>query len=293
MRSQYMANSCRGVALLLVACALLGSGRVSSEDQPLREAVSHDDFVIREEMVPMRDGAKLYTLIITPREKKTALPVVLRRTPYDATGVLRGHASSRLDVKIGYEFLGNDYTYVIQDIRGRFKSEGDYLMYRAPRGPFNNTETDETTDAWDTIEWLVKNVPSNGRVGIWGTSHPGRLVLAAMRDPHPALAAAVPFSPVVDAWKADDWFHWGGFRATYAFDFIFALPRKGQKVLPMCPELRVTPLSGRADWGGCAFRSASAGLLGQCVRFRSVVAKRTLSAAANAWTTPNCETRIT
>ncbi len=223
MRSRYRANTGRGVTLWLLACALLASGHASAEDQPLREAVPHDDFVIREEMVPMRDGAKLYTLIIIPKQKKAALPVLLRRTPYDATGVLRGHASSRLDVNIGYEFLGNDYIYVIQDIRGRFKSEGDYLMYRATRGPFNDTETDETTDAWDTIEWLVKNVPSNGRVGIWGTSYPGWLTLAAMRDPHPALAVAVPFNPVVDVWKADDWFHWGAFRAAYAFDFIYGM----------------------------------------------------------------------
>ena len=173
-----------------------------------------------------------YTLIIIPKEKKAALPVLLRRTPYDATGVLRGHASSRLDVNIGYEFLGNDYIYVVQDIRGRFKSEGDYFMYRAPRGPFNNTETDETTDAWDTIEWLVKNVPSNGRVGIWGTSYPGWLALAAMRDPHPALAAAVPLNPVVDVWKADDWFHWGAFRATYAFDFIYSMETRLDEFTP-------------------------------------------------------------
>jgi len=218
-----MANIFRGMVLLSFAHALLASGHVSAEDQPLREAVPHDDFVIREEMVPMRDGAKLYTLIISPKQQKAALPVLLRRTPYDATGVLRGHASSRLDVNIGYAFFGNDYVYVVQDIRGRFKSEGDYLMYRAPRGPFNMTKTDETTDAWDTIEWLVKNVPSNGRVGIWGTSYPGWLALAAMRDPHPALAAAMPLNPVVDVWKADDWFHWGAFRVTYGFDFIYSM----------------------------------------------------------------------
>jgi hypothetical protein len=96
-------------------------------------------------------------------------------------------------------------------------------MYRAPRGAFNNTDTDETTDAWDTVDWLVNNVSSNGRVGIWGNSYSGWLTLAAMRDPHPALAAAVPTNPVVDVWKADDWFHWGAFRAAYAFDFIYVM----------------------------------------------------------------------
>ncbi|MEE9229886.1 MAG: CocE/NonD family hydrolase [Acidobacteriota bacterium] len=194
-----------------------------SEEQPLREAVPHDNFVIREEMVPMRDGVKLYTVILTPKDAEANFPVLLKRTPYDATGVLRGHPTSRFESILGYQFLGDDYVYVVQDIRGRFESEGDYFMYRAPRGAFNKTETDETTDAWDTIDWLVKNVPSNGRIGIWGTSYPGWLTLAAMRDPHPALAAAVPFNPVVDVWKADDWFHWGAFRVTYAFDFIYSM----------------------------------------------------------------------
>jgi predicted acyl esterase len=189
---------------------------VSAQEQPLRDAFPHDDFVIREELVPMRDGVKLYTLIIAPKTDTGALPVILKRTPYDASGALGGHVSSRLDVKLESEFLGHDYIYVFQDIRGRFKSEGDYFMYRAPRGVFNKTETDETTDAWDTVDWIVNNVTSNGKVGIWGNSYPGWLTLAAMRDPHPALAAAVPLNPVVDVWKADDWFHWGAFRALYA-----------------------------------------------------------------------------
>ncbi len=140
----------------------------------------------------MRDGVKLYTLILTPKQDTGPLPVILKRTPYDASGALGDRVTSRLDVKLESEFLGHDYIYVFQDIRGRFKSEGDYFMYRAPLGAFNNTDTDETTDAWDTVDWLVNNVSSNGRVGIWGNSYPGWLVLAAMRDPHPALAAAVP-----------------------------------------------------------------------------------------------------
>ncbi len=124
---------------------------------------------------------------------------------------------------LGTRYMGPDYIYVYQDIRGRFKSEGDYYMYRAPIGPFNKTNTDESTDAWDSMDWLVKNLSANGRIGIWGTSYPGWLTLAAMKDPHPALAAAVPFNPVVDAWKADDWFHWGAFRGLYAFDFIYGM----------------------------------------------------------------------
>jgi len=199
----------------------MSSTLATAQEEPLREAFPNDDFVISEEMVPMRDGIKLYTLIITPKSDTGALPVILKRTPYDASDSLSARASSRMDVNLGSQFLGDDYIYVVQDVRGQFNSEGEYFMYRVPRGAFNKTETDETTDAWDTIEWIVNNVKSNGRVGIWGNSYPGWLTLAAMRDPHPALAAAVPLNPVVDVWKADDWFHWGAFRALYAFNFIY------------------------------------------------------------------------
>jgi len=209
-----------------LAIVLVMSTVTTAEEQPLRPTFDHDNFVIRDAMVPMRDGVKLYTLIISPKKNDGDFPIILKRTPYNASGDLNSHESSRMDVAIGAQFLGDDYIYVVQDIRGRFKSEGEYFMYRVPRGEYNKTETDETTDAWDTIDWIVKKVESNGRVGIWGNSYPGWLTLAAMADPHPALAAAVPLNSVVDLWKADDWFHWGAFRAAYAFDFIHYMETK-------------------------------------------------------------------
>jgi putative CocE/NonD family hydrolase len=203
-----------------------------AQDPPLREAYPADDFSVREAMVPMRDGVKLYTLVLTPKRAGGPLPILLERTPYDATRALGGRATTRLEVARGTRYLDAGYILVAQDLRGRFKSEGSYAMYRVPRGAFNRSDTDETSDAWDTIDWLVKNVtPNNGKVGVWGTSYPGWLTLAALRDPHPALAAAVPFNPVVDVWKADDWFHWGAFRPAYAFDFIYSMEtRKGSSV---------------------------------------------------------------
>jgi putative CocE/NonD family hydrolase len=213
----------RRIARIFLAFALMFSVLVAAQEPALRDAFPQDEFVVREEMVAMRDGVKLYTLIITPKKSTSALPIILKRTPYDASGALGGRISSHLDVTLSSEFLGNDYIYVFQDVRGRFSSEGDYFMYRAPRGVFNKTESDETTDAWDTVDWLVNNLDSNGKVGIWGNSYPGWLTLAATRDPHPAVAAAVPLNPVVDVWKADDWFHWGAFRAYYAFDFIYVM----------------------------------------------------------------------
>ncbi|MCH7853179.1 MAG: CocE/NonD family hydrolase [Proteobacteria bacterium] len=206
-------------ALLCIAFSTIADAR----DKSLREPVPGDDFVIREEMIPMRDGVKLYTIIMVPKNSDGHLPIMMTRTPYDAGGILAGPASTKLGVNVGTRFLGNDYIYVSQDIRGRFKSEGDYVMFRHPIGPLNDSDTDHTTDTWDTIEWLINNVDSNGRVGVWGTSYPGWLTLAALKDPHPALAAAVPFNPVVDVWKADDWFHWGAFRGAFAFGFIYSM----------------------------------------------------------------------
>jgi len=177
---------------------LLAAALAVAADAPLREPNPRDNFTVREEMIPMRDGVKLYTVILTPKRSGEKLPILLERTPYDATRILGKRATTRLGVMLGPKYLGGGFIFVAQDIRGRFGSEGDYAMYRVPRGEFNRSDTDETTDAWDTIDWLVKNVASNGRVGVWGTSYPGWLTLAALRDPHPALAAAVPFNPVVD-----------------------------------------------------------------------------------------------
>ena len=213
--------------LVLTICSFSAAVRAEEKDEPLRVPFPADDFTMREALVPMRDGIELRTLIFTPKNAGGLMPILLQRTPYDASASLQDRATTRLEVMRGTGYPGDGYILVIQDIRGRFGSKGTYAMYRAPRGEFNRSETDETTDAWDTIDWLVRNVEGhNGKVGIWGTSYPGWLALAALRDPHPALAAAVPFNPVVDVWKADDWFHWGAFRATYAFDFIYTLETK-------------------------------------------------------------------
>jgi putative CocE/NonD family hydrolase len=217
-------------ALLLTLAVTTLLPTPTSAQEPRRPVQTRDDFVVREAMVPMRDGVKLFTLILVPKGAPGRLPVLLERTPYDASRAVGGRATTHLDVLRGTKWVGGGLIHAIQDIRGRYRSEGDYAMYRVPRGEFNSSRTDETTDAWDTIDWLVKNVPeTNGRVGVWGTSYPGWLTLAALRDPHPALVAAVPFNPVVDVWKADDWFHWGTFRAAYAFDYIYEMEtRRGE-----------------------------------------------------------------
>jgi len=147
------------------------------------------------------------------------LSSLLTRTPYDADALTRHAKSAHLGpVLSGYDnavdvVVDGGYIRVVQDVRGKYGSEGDYVMNRPLRGPQNRTPVDHATDTWDTIDWLVKNVPeSNGRVGILGISYNGFLTLMALVNPHPALKVAVPMNPMVDGWIGDDWFHNGAFR---------------------------------------------------------------------------------
>ena len=173
------------------------------------------DYIKRVEMIPMRDGVKLYTVIVIPKNAHGA-PIVLTRTPYDAKRRAernRGPSMLALLPLADEDFVRAGYIRVYQDVRGKYGSEGAYEMTRQVRGPFNATSTDDTTDASDTIDWLVKNVAqSNGRVGMIGSSYEGWTVVQALLDPNPALKAAVPESPMVDGWMGDDWFHYGAFR---------------------------------------------------------------------------------
>jgi putative CocE/NonD family hydrolase len=176
------------------------------------------DYIKREVLVPMRDGVKLYTVIVVPKGAKDA-PIVLTRTPYNAksrAARTEDSPSMLATLPLADEmFVKTGYIRVYQDIRGKYGSEGDYEVTRPVIGPLNKTKTDHVTDAWDTIDWLVNkaNLPeSNGRVGMIGSSYEGFTVVMALLKPHPALKAAVPESPMVDGWMGDDWFHYGAFR---------------------------------------------------------------------------------
>ena len=196
------------------------------------------DFTRRKVMIPMRDGVKLHTVILVPNGAQRA-PILLTRTPYNADE-LTSHAHS---VHFGMNLHGYDnatdvileggYIRVVQDVRGKHGSEGDYVLNRPLSGPQNPTSVDHATDSYDTIEWLVNNVPeSNGRVGILGTSYNGFLPLMALINPHPALKVSVPMNPMVDGWIGDDWFHYGAFRQLMA-DWIYEqqATRKGDEKL--------------------------------------------------------------
>jgi putative CocE/NonD family hydrolase len=197
-----------------------------SNDIPKSFTVPHaaDDYIKREVMIPMRDGVKLYT-VIAMRKGTHDAPIVLTRTPYNASKRLaRNDSPNFLSIlPLSDELFGADgYIRVFQDVRGKYKSEGDYIMTRPVRGPLNPTSVDHVTDAYDTIDWLVKNTPeSNGRVGMIGSSYEGFTVVMALLNPHPALKVAVPESPMVDGWMGDDWFHYGAFRQPN-FDYTFS-----------------------------------------------------------------------
>jgi putative CocE/NonD family hydrolase len=180
-----------------------------------KAATAEYNYVKRVEMIPMRDGVKLYTVIVIPKGA-SHVPILLTRTPYNAAGrAARNESPYMLDTLPQGDdvFVEAGYIRVFQDVRGKYGSEGAYLMTPPPMGPLNASGIDDTTDAYDTIDWLVKNLrESNGKVGMLGSSYEGFTVVMALIHPHPALKVSAPESPMVDGWMGDDWFHYGAFR---------------------------------------------------------------------------------
>jgi putative CocE/NonD family hydrolase len=179
----------------------------------------------REEvMVPMRDGVRLHAVILRPTDTNQPLPFLIQRTPYGVDGSTSDSINSRYT-----ELAASGYIFVMEDIRGRYGSEGQFLMNRPivdhhdPSSP-NENWIDETTDAYDTVAWLIKNIPNNnGRVGVLGISYPGFLAIESGIDPHPAVKAISPQAPMTDIWMGDDFFHNGAFRQTYGYDYAIGL----------------------------------------------------------------------
>lgn len=170
-------------------------------------------------MIPMRDGVRLYTQINTPTGTDEKLPIILIRTPYGIGDLTSEQLSAALP-----EISKDGYIVVQQDIRGRFKSEGRFVMLRQPRDPKDKNAIDESTDTYDTIEWLLHNTPNNnGRVGMAGTSYGGWLTVMGMLDPHPALKAVVPQASPADMWIGDDFHHNGAFRLSYGFEYAYMM----------------------------------------------------------------------
>jgi putative CocE/NonD family hydrolase len=176
-------------------------------------------FNATESMIPTRDGMRLYTQVYVPTPAREQLPILLLRTPYGT-----GQLSSARVAALLPELTADGYIIVLQDIRGRFKSEGQFVMLRQPRDPTDKKAIDESTDTFDTIEWLLKNAPNNnGRVGIAGTSYGAWLAVMGMLDPHPALKVVVPQASPADMWIGDDFHHNGAFRLSYGFEYTYMM----------------------------------------------------------------------
>jgi len=210
-------------ARALFALPLLAATRLDLVAQQLTTA----SYVCRFVEVPVRDGVHLHTSICAPRDSQEKLPFLLTRTPYGIGG----------DTVVGesYRFLAADgYIFVGQDIRGRYGSEGQWLMNRPLHDPADSLGVHESTDTYDTVEWLLKNVPdNNGRVGALGVSYPGFLATMAGINPHPAVKAVSPQAPMTDTWMGDDFFHQGAFRLSYGFEYTADLELSKDESVPL------------------------------------------------------------
>ncbi|HTL94146.1 MAG TPA: CocE/NonD family hydrolase [Gemmatimonadaceae bacterium] len=249
------------VSLLPVGRAVAQATTLPSETPAkFTPATSTFDYERRDVMIPMRDGVKLHTVILVPKGAHRA-PILLTRTPYDATATTSYAQSAHLAPELnGYDnalqvIIPGGYIRVVQDIRGKYGSEGDYVMNRPLVGPLNPTKVDESTDTYDTIDWLIRHVPeTNGNVGELGISYDGFEPLMGLVHPHPALKVSVPMNPMVDGWMGDDWFHNGAFR---------------EQNMPYILEQEATP-DNSAKWWTDHFddydvymQSGSAGALGK------------------------------
>ncbi len=206
--------------------------------EPVRH-VFHD-YVRSEAMIPMRDGVKLHAVILQPADIKTPLPILMQRTPYGVNGTDRTSFFAQRP-----ELARDGYIYVAEDIRGRYKSEGKFVMMRPLADHHNPNSTDESTDTYDTVAWLIKNVAgNNGRVGVVGTSYPGFLAMMAGIDPHPAVKAISPQAPMIDVWIGDDFFHNGAFRQSYGYDYVLGLESSKTEIEVSYGEDNGKPVDG-------------------------------------------------
>jgi putative CocE/NonD family hydrolase len=256
-----MRSLCRIANVTALLCLSVAAGYAQQQKLPADDLTPNfvvpavqSDFEKRVVMVPMRDGTKLYTVIVVPKGAKQA-PVLLTRTPYNAAMRAARSKSGRMIEALPLSdevFVEAGYIRVYQDVRGKYGSEGPYIMTPPPVASGNNpTGADDTMDAYDTIDWLVKNVPeSNGRVGMIGSSYEGFTVVMALLHPHPAFKVAAPESPMVDGWMGDDWFHYGAFRQPNIDYFLGQTTNRGEG-----PHV---PREGRDDYSNF-LKAGSAG----------------------------------
>ncbi len=215
---QIAVYACLGI-VVLTGCATTG--------QPGGSQAAHLErrYDKQEVMIPMRDGVRLHTAIYAPRDRSRSYPILLLRTPYSC----RPYGADKYRTSLGPDttFAEDGYIFVYQDVRGRYLSEGTFADVRPHLTVKNSpSDIDESSDTYDTIEWLLANVPDhNGRVGMWGISYPGFYAAAGMIDAHPALAAVSPQAPIAD-WYFDDFHHHGAFFLPHTFNFFASFGRE-------------------------------------------------------------------
>lgn len=211
-------SKCSVLPILLILIISSFTFAQSRQDSPA--IATNVKFKRIEAKIPMRDGLKLYAEIFVPEKANEPLPILMQRTPYSASG-----RSSELLNAVFPELIQDGYIFVFQDIRGRYKSEGEFVMARPPRTNKSDPKSfDESSDTYDTIDWLIKNIPNNnGRVGVFGISYPGWTTVMAQFDPHPALKCVSPQAAMGDVWMGDDFFHNGAFRLSYGFEYAVSM----------------------------------------------------------------------
>jgi uncharacterized protein len=205
--------------LIIAVCALalLPNSRALAQSQQTPAADYSLLFDKNDVMIATRDGVKLHTEIYAPKNATGTLPIILERTPYGIADDDKGYSRKLAAYE---EMIPDGYIFVFQDIRGRYGSEGTFVLQRPLRGPKNPKAIDEGTDTYDTIDWLVKNVPrNNGRVGLLGISYGGWLTVMGMLEPHPALKAVSEQASPADMFLGDDFHHNGAFRLSYGFEY--------------------------------------------------------------------------
>ncbi len=227
LRSGLAARVARGAALLVIAA----SGLLAQAASPAR-ALLDANYDLREEMIAMRDGVKLHTIIVSPKSRAEPLPMLMARTPYG----IDGNKGGGFLLGSHKELAEDGYIFVFQDSRGRGGSQGTFVM--------NAPGLVEAHDTYDTIDWLVKNVPgNNGRMGVFGVSYPGWLAGMAGVNPHPAVKAISPQAPMTDTWLGDDFFHQGAFRQTFGLEYAWAMEAGMVNAGPLVQDRR-----DRYDW---------------------------------------------
>src|SRR5262245_17789688 len=207
---------------VVVAPCVLGLALLAGFAEPQASTDPSLVFEKIEAMVPMRDGVRLNTEVYVPKNAKEPLPILVTRTPYGLEHDPKGMSP---DLAGAYKELARDgYIFLFQDIRGREKAEGEFVMLRNPRDRTDSKAVDEGSDTYDTIEWALKTVPGhNGKVGVLGVSYGGWLTVMAMLDPHPAVKAVSPQASPADMYIGDDFHHNGAFRLSYGFEYVYML----------------------------------------------------------------------